>query len=133
MSASDYLEDAVLDHIFGGPNYIRPATLYIALSTAFPGDDGSSIAEPVGNGYARVAVTNDATEWPASSSSTKTHANDIIFPVATGSWGTVDYYCTFDAPSGGNMLTWGSLNSSKTIDAGEQPTFLAGSLEFQMS
>ena len=45
-SFTDALERATLDHIFGGPDYTRPATLYIGLSTTPINDDGSGITEP---------------------------------------------------------------------------------------
>ncbi len=37
---SDYLEDKVLDHVFGGNAYTAPATLYVALYTVAPTDTG---------------------------------------------------------------------------------------------
>jgi hypothetical protein len=36
----------------------------------------------------------------------------------------------FDAASAGNMLFWGSLTVSKTINSGDTVTFPAGSLTF---
>ena len=30
MSKSDFLENKVLDHVLGGPDYARPATVYVA-------------------------------------------------------------------------------------------------------
>ena len=33
---SDYLEDKVLDHVFGGTAYTAPSTLYVALYTVAP-------------------------------------------------------------------------------------------------
>ena len=37
---SDYLEDKVLDHGFGGTAYTAPTTLYVALYTVAPTDTG---------------------------------------------------------------------------------------------
>ena len=37
---SDYLEDKVLDHVFGGSAYTAPGTLYVGLFTAAPSDTG---------------------------------------------------------------------------------------------
>ena len=37
---SDYLEDKVLDHVFGGNAYTAPTTLYVALYTVAPSDTG---------------------------------------------------------------------------------------------
>lgn len=54
-SFSDYLEDELLDHLFGKSTFTSP-TVYVALSTADPTDSGGSIAEPVGNGYVRKST-----------------------------------------------------------------------------
>ena len=37
---SDYLEDKVLDRVFGGNAYTAPSTLYVALYTVAPTDTG---------------------------------------------------------------------------------------------
>ena len=40
---TDYLEDKVLDHVFGGSAYSAPGTLYVGLFTAAPSDTGLSL------------------------------------------------------------------------------------------
>jgi len=127
MSFSNYLENELLDHVFGGADYARPGTLYVGLSTADPGEDGSGIAEP-SNGYARVAKTNNSTEFPAASGGSKSNGAVIQFPTATGSWGTVTHFFISDASSGGNMLVYGALNQSKTVNNGDSVRFNASQL-----
>lgn len=64
---SNYSAKKILDHELGGPDYTRPATVYIALLTVRPNmiDTGSTITEANYTGYARKAVTNNATNFPA--------------------------------------------------------------------
>jgi hypothetical protein len=62
MGASDARERAVLDSIFGSSN---PVTWYVGLTKAVPNDDGTGFTEPVAMGYARVAYTNNTTNFPA--------------------------------------------------------------------
>lgn len=122
-AASDFLEDALANHLLNNVSYPSPANIFLGLSTADPLDDGSGLAEPVGNGYARIdpgsftvvggVGTNDA---------------DAEFPLATGSWGTLTHFAIFDAASGGNMLIHGALAASVTIGANEVPRFAAGQL-----
>ena len=50
-SKSDYLENEILDHVLGGADYSRPATVYIALYTAAPTDAGGG-TEVTGGSYA---------------------------------------------------------------------------------
>jgi len=125
MSFSNYWENEILDHLFGKGTY-TPPTIYVGLSTADPGDDGSGLAEPSGNGYARVETS--AADWNTASGGALDNANDITFPEATGSWGTITHFALFDAATGGNMLAEGALSASKAIDAGDTAKFAAGDL-----
>lgn len=129
MSKSNYLENAILDHILGGPDYSRPATVHVALFTAAPDDTGGG-TEVSGGSYDRVAVTNDATEWPAASGGSKSNANAITFPEATADWGTVVAFGFYDdtLANGGNLLYWANLSTNRSIISGEQARFQAGEL-----
>ena len=131
-SFGDFLEDELLDHVFGNAAYSAPATLYVGLSTADPTDDGSGIAEPSGGSYARVAVTNNATNWPAASGGAKANGTAITFPQATGSWGTVTHFMIMDAASDGNMLAHAALDASKTVDSGDTLSFAIGELDITL-
>lgn len=128
MSKSNYLEDEILDHILGGGDFTRPATVYVSLHSADPGETGAS--ELSGNGYARVAVTNDATNWPAASGGVKSNGAAITFPAATGSdWAAATHFGIWDAPSSGNPLYLGALTASKTVQVGDTASFGIGEID----
>lgn len=128
-SKSDYLENKVLDHVLGGGDFTRPATAYIALFTVTPSDSGGG-TEVTGGSYARVAVTNNATNFPAASGGTKSNGTDIVFTTATADWGTVVAFGIFDAASGGNLLYWGAVSPNKAVPNGSIAKFLTGSMVF---
>ncbi len=121
MSASDYLENKILDHVLGVASYTQP-TLYLALYTAAPTDAGGG-TEVAGNGYTRTLVTFDAAVSGSSD-------NDIVaqFPTATASWGTVTHFGIFDASTSGNLLFWEALTSSELVDADKVLSFAIGNL-----
>ena len=120
---SDSQSNAVLDFEYGSGT---PATLYCALSTSTPTSSGSGFTEPVGNGYARVAVTNNATNFPAAASKTKHNGTTITFPAATGAgWGTITWAGWYDAASGGNFRGAGPLGTAKTVASGDTLSFAA--------
>jgi len=125
-SFADYWEDEILDHLFGKGAY-TPPTIYIGLSTVDPADDASGLAEPSGNGYARV--TTAAADWNASSSGALANANNITFPEASGSWGTITHFALFDAASAGNMLAHGALGTPKAIGSGDTAEFAVGDID----
>jgi hypothetical protein len=112
VSFSNYLENKVLDHVFGGTAYTAPATLYVGLFTTDPGEAGSG-TEVSGGSYARQTITFTVTGNQASSSAA------VEFPTASASWGTITYAAIYDAVSGGNLLASGALTTSKTIDSGD--------------
>jgi hypothetical protein len=126
---SDYWENKILDHIFGKGSYTPPA-IYVGLSTADPTDDGSGLAEPSGNGYARVQTS--ASEWNAASNGSLDNASDISFAQATGSWGTITHFAMFDAATAGNMLAHGVLSQSKSISESDTARFEAGDLDISL-
>lgn len=135
-SFSDFLEKEILDHIFSKVTYTAPATLYVGLWTAALNDasTGSSANEVSGGSYARVAVTNNATNWPAATGTTATKSNGtvITFPTATGSWGTVTYFAILDAATAGNILGWAILTQSKAIGSGDTASFAVGDLDITL-
>ena len=126
---SDYWENEILDHIFSKGNY-TPPTIYVGLSTADPADDGSGLSEPRDNGYARVATSSS--DWNVASGGAVTNANDIIFPKATGSWGTITHFALFDAISDGNMLAHGSLSVPTEINSGNKAKIAAGGINLAL-
>jgi len=116
-SISNYLENAVLNHILKNTAYSQPTNIYVALSTTDAGEDGSTISEPSGNNYAR-ALCN---VWDTASNRQIKNTNQVTFNTATGSWGNILYWALFDSLSGGNMLAYGSFNTGKNIENGNTP------------
>jgi hypothetical protein len=127
MSASDYLESKILDHIFSEATFTAP-TWYIGLSTADPGEDGSGVAEPADANYARQALGGTTR-----TSSTVVNDSDITFPTAGAGWGTITHFALFDSASGGNMLASAALTESKTINAGDSAKFSASALQVTLT
>lgn len=62
---SEYAVDRELDLWLGGQAVTPPATVYVGLSTYQSFHLSGDYLEPVGGGYARVAVPNDLAHWPA--------------------------------------------------------------------
>jgi predicted 2-oxoglutarate/Fe(II)-dependent dioxygenase YbiX len=143
MSAmSNFLENKLIDRIFRGQEYTFPTTLYVGLFNASPADVGGGV-EVVGNDYARSAVDTTLANWAGTqsagsaaasngTSATTSNNNAITFPTPTGSWDVVTAFGIFDAASGGNLLFYGNLTISKTINPGDLVTFPAASLSLQL-
>jgi hypothetical protein len=132
---SDFLELEVLDQIFGAAAYTAPVTLYVGLWTSPLTDASTSLTagEVSGGSYARVAVTNNKTNWSVAAAGAL--ANDVAFtfPQASGSWGTVTYMGIFDVASGaGNMLGWADLVTAKAVGSGDTAQFAIGDIDITL-
>jgi len=113
MSASNYLENKILDHVLGSSALAQPSALYVALSTGSFNDDASG-TELSGNGYTRKVVT-----FGTASSGSISNNSAVEFDTATGDQGTISHFGIFDASSGGNLLYHGAFSSSKVISTGD--------------
>jgi hypothetical protein len=140
---SDYLENKIIDAMFRGQAFTMPATIHVALHTAAP-TESTGGTEVTGGSYARVAVASSLANWAgtqaagsttASSGNTGTTSNNgaVTFPAPTANWGTITHFALMDASTAGNVLFYGSLNTSKTVNSGDAaPQFAAGALSLQI-
>ena len=126
---SDYLEDKVLEHVFGGNSYTAPGTHYVALYTVAPTDTGGG-TEVSGGAYARqsAAFTVSGTNPTQASNSAA-----IEYPTATANYGTVVAVGIFDASSSGNLLAYANLTASKVVSTGDVFRFNAGDLDVTLA
>jgi hypothetical protein len=131
-SFGDYLEAKILDAVWGQTGLPAIGTTYIALYTVIPTDANASGTEVTGGSYARVAFTNNTTNWPNASGtnpSTKSNGVAITFPAPTANWGTVVGLAVYDAATVGNELAWAPLTTALTINNGNPaPSFAIGAL-----
>lgn len=122
MPKSIYFDNTVLSIGLLNMSFVPPTTVWVALFTISPTPSGGG-TEVSGGGYGRQTVTFSA---PSSGTTSSTAA--VIFPIATATWGTIVAFAIFDASSGGNMLYFGSLSTSRTIMTDDQLQFPAGQL-----
>jgi hypothetical protein len=115
-----------MDHLHGTA-YSLAATVYLALSTADPLNDGTGLTEPSGN-YARQAIS-----FSAAASRQIANAADITFPLAEAAWGDVTHWAVCDAQTAGNVLARGQFDGTKTVSAGIAPKIYAGDIWIAIS
>lgn len=150
---SDFLENKLIDWFFRGQALgvtgasaaagTGPTSLYFALLTAAPSDTGGG-TEVTGGSYARVTVaanttnfdnTQQANTTAVSSGATGTTRNSVAvtFPAPTANWGVVTHFAIYDATSAGNLLFWGALTTSKTVNNGDAaPSFAINAFTLQI-
>lgn len=128
---SNYAEAKLLDHMLGNDAWTVPGTVYAALFTVAPTSAGGG-TEVTGGSYARVAVTNNGTNWPAATPggagtpAVKENGTAIVFPTATADWGLVVAMGVYNAASSGNLLYYSTLSQNKNVYTGDTAQFSAG-------
>jgi hypothetical protein len=133
-AASNYLENKLLDHTLGGTAFTQPSSLYLGLFTndsanaATNLEAGTLTDEISGGSYARETVAFSA----ASGGSASTSAT-VTFTAATANWGTITHVAVLDASSSGNVLFWGAVTTSKTIESGDTFQISSGNLTISLA
>lgn len=129
-SKAQYLQNAALNTVLGGPQYTTTTQVYIALSTAaFTATaTGAAMTEVNAGGYQRVQVANTTANWPNATNGSKANNAVFTFASATANWGTVLSFYIVDAGTSGNVLYGADLTTSRTINSGDTASFAVGSI-----
>jgi len=126
---TDYIAEALLDHVFKNTTYTAVATVFISLSNSDPGVDGSGISEPAtGENYDRVAHAS----WETASGGFTQNSGDVEFNPASASWGSVTHMSVCDTIAQGNVLFYDVASPAQTPTAGDTVKFNAGDIEITM-
>jgi len=126
--ASDFLENALADHVTSKTAYTKPTNVFIALCTAAVADNdtGTTITEAAYGGYARQSTAG--ADWNAAAAGLANNANVITFPEATSGSETETDVAACDASSAGNLLWFDVLTTALPVVTGTQPKFNATDL-----
>jgi hypothetical protein len=119
-SASNYLENKLIDHSLGTTTYTKPSAVYVALYTASPSDTGGG-TEVTGGSYVRKVVTFSAAS--SGSAASNTSVNFTSMPACT-----VVAIGILDSLTSGNLLYWGTLSSSRVVASGDTVSITSGNL-----
>jgi hypothetical protein len=127
MSLSNTFETHTLNYLFTTTSVTRPTAWYIALFTSNPAEDASGTeVSTSGTAYARQSATFTV------SGNEATNSAAIEFPTATASYGTVTHIGVYDASTGGNLIAYAALTTSKAIDTGDVLRLPANDLDITM-
>lgn len=113
---SDYLENALFNHVLRNITLTSPTTVWVALFTTNPTDanTGTEVITTGGSNYVRQPVT-----FSAPSNGVGSNSGQVIWSPASIPFGTITHIGLYDASTGGNLLLYGVLTASKIIGAGD--------------
>ena len=122
---TDLLKNAIMDLLWGNQSYTPADTVYLGFCTGVA-SNGVITGEPSDNNYARIPITNNMTNFPASSSGSKAipGTGSFVFPEASDSWGPLTMFFISDHLTGNsNTLLYGPLAALKYVNKGDMPYF----------
>ena len=135
-AASNYLENAVLDHVLRNTALPQPGGLWLALFNNTSGSAATNLeagtltdeTSTSGTGYARQNVA-----FAAASSGTSATNATVTFPAATANWGTITHVAVMNASTAGQVLFWGAVTTAKTIETGDTFQVSSGNLTVSLA
>jgi hypothetical protein len=71
--------------------------------------------------------------FAASSSGSASTSATVTFSAATANWGTVTHVAVMDASTSGNVLFYGAVTTSKTIESGDTFQVSSGNLTVSLA
>ncbi len=122
---SNYLEDALLDHVLGNTAFTQPTNIYALLHVGDPGETGAS------NLATDTTKSGAITFAAASGGSAASSAAASWTSLATADPDTLSHVSLWDnsgAGATGNCLFKGALSSSVVVNDGDDFTIPSGSL-----
>ena len=132
---TNYLEDKIINHVFGSTTYTKPTNWYVGLLTATPSDSAAG-TEVSGGSYARQVCAFTIT---GSGIAQALNTSAITIPTATADWGVVGWVGLYDALTSGNLAAYQNLQQSdfstattKTINDGDIFKFNASTIKIQL-
>lgn len=127
---SDYLANAVLQHLLGVQTFPMPTSLYLMALLGQP-TNGGVYEEVTGGGYTRVLTNN---LWGSAAGRLIENRADITFPAATGDWGTISHVGLIQTstPNLGILYWWAPLSTVDTIVNGETLVFPANDIRISI-
>lgn len=140
MPATNYTKRAFLAGLFQkttGANFgqfASPPTLYIALYTVTPAEDGTGGTEVSTGSYARIATV--AADWTNPTDADPSVVDNVNVEQFTSNsdWGSITIvgFGLVDAATAGNILWAGSM-TSKPVTNGDTVEFQVGELNIQIT
>jgi hypothetical protein len=132
---TNYLEDKIMNHVFGSTTFTKPTNYYVGLLTATPSDSAGG-TEVTGGSYARQVCAFTIT---GSGTAEAKNTSAITFPTATADWGIVGWVGVYDALASGELVAYQNLQKSdfsttttKTINDGDIFKFNAETIKIQL-
>lgn len=122
-SATDYLENKLLDHALATTTFNKPTNVYVGLFTVAPVDAGTGGTEVSGGSYARQLATFGS----ASGGSASNNTNIDFTNMPTCTIVAVGVF-TANTATADDLIFWGTLAANRALVSGDSVRIATGAL-----
>lgn len=137
-AASNYTEANVINALLRGVAFPLPSKTYVSLHTANPGEAGDSeVTTDAFPAYVRREAEQGGaigSGWSEPVDGVSKNAKQLTYPGFDGAAPvTASHWAVYDAPTGGNLLFYAPLQTSRTLQSGDVFVFDINALTVTMS
>lgn len=127
MSASDYLEGQIRNHMLRTASWTKPTQWWIGLIITLPDETGAGLVEVVGGAYQRVQRNPGDANWTAAGY----NVASLTFAAPTANWGYINGVGLWDLSVGGTLQVFDPIDNAPFYVAAGDPeiVFLPGKLQ----
>jgi hypothetical protein len=124
---TNYAEEKALEHFLAGVAYTPASSVFVGLFTTAPDDAGANGVEVSTGGYQRQACTFGAY------ASRRIASNVALSFPAGADWGSIPAYGIWDASTGGNLLSSGTIVPAQNVTAGQTFPLASGEVVIELT
>jgi hypothetical protein len=121
-----YGENVALNALLGSSS---PATVYLCVYSAAPSSAGGGTEI---TNLPRLAITNNATNFPAASSGAKTNGTDQTIGPASSACAEATHWGIHAHSSSDQLIWWGPMTTPRTCGVGDSIKFAAGDIDLDL-
>ncbi len=103
-------------------------SMYLALFTTAPAEDGTGGVEVSGSGYARQVIPFGTPATDEDGGTAMANSSPFSFPRADADWGTISAWGVFDAETDGNLLWFQEFDDPQSVLSGSVVAVAEGGL-----
>lgn len=132
---SVYYANRLLQKALGQADFVPPTSMWVALFTDvgaaayLRANNRAAATEVSGNNYSRVEILGATGITFATPTVGTTNQNsDVVFPAASGPWGTIYASALMDAATLGNVLFYDDWDTPTVVTSPDAPRIPANNL-----
>lgn len=126
--------DTIFDVLTNTSGWTQYTELYLAPYNGNPTSGGTEITNTITGSANRIDLDMNTFNAPSTSGNYRfiDNASEISITASASAGATFDYVALYDAQTGGNIVVYGALTTSKTVSTEDEVKIEAGELNIRV-